>query len=70
MGREVLPEQPEGLIGGFLSWLGDNTHQISAEAATSKFSSAPKILLEDETVEIAFKCGGDFCARPGAQTLR
>ena len=58
--REVLPEQPEGLIGSFLSWLGDNTHQISAEDATAKFTSDPAILLEEETVEIAFKCGADF----------
>jgi len=58
--REVLPEQPEGPIGEFLSWLGDDAHQISADDATSKFSSAPAILLEGETVEIAFKCGADF----------
>jgi len=58
--REVLPEHPEGPIGEFFSWLGDNAHQIPAEDATRKFSSAPAILLENETVEIAFKCGSDF----------
>jgi len=34
--REVLPEQSPGLIGEFFNWLGDDTHQVSAEAATSK----------------------------------
>ena len=58
--REVLPEQPEGLISEFFSWLGDDYHQISAEDATAKFQASPKILLDDETVEIAFKCGRDF----------
>ena len=58
--REVLPEQPEGLLSEFFSWLGDDYHQISAEDATSKFTSDPNILLEDETVELAFKCGKDF----------
>jgi len=58
--REVLPEQPEGPIGEFFSWLGDNFHQISAEDATAKFTDNPPILLGDETVEIAFKCGADF----------
>jgi len=59
--REKLYEaHPEGLIGEFFSWLGDNFTQISAADATMKFSNAPRILLRDETVEIAFKCGKDF----------
>lgn len=58
--REVLPDQPEGLIGSFLSWLGDDFHQIPADDATAQFSCAPKILLPDETVEIAFKLDRDF----------
>lgn len=58
--REVLPEHPEGLIGEFFSWLGDNTHQVSAADATSKFSSSPAILVDSEEVELAFKCGRDF----------
>lgn len=61
MSREKLYEaHPEGLIGEFFSWLGDNVVQISAADATLKFSNAPRILLGDETVEIAFKCGKDF----------
>lgn len=58
--REVLPAHPEGLIGEFFSWLGDNFHQISAADANAQFHVAPAILLPDENVEIAFKCGADF----------
>ena len=65
--REVLPPCPEGPIGEFFSWLGDDFHQISADAATARFSAHPPILLPGETVEIAFKCGRDFYM---ATTLR
>jgi len=58
--REVLPPCPEGPIGELFSWLGDDFHQIPAAAATGKFKSAPAILLADEAVELAFKCGRDF----------
>jgi hypothetical protein len=58
--REVLPPCPEGPIGEFFSWLGDDFHQIPAAAATGKFKSNPAILLQDEVVELAFKCGRDF----------
>jgi len=58
--REIYPPAPEGLIGEFFSWLGDNFVQVSTEMAQMKFMNAPKILLDDEMVEIAFKCGKDF----------
>jgi len=58
--REVLPAQPEGGVSSFLSWLGDDYKQISAADATQKFQSDPGILLEEETVDLAFKCGRDF----------
>merc|ERR1719399_1746484 len=58
--REVLPPCPEGPIGELFSWLGDDFHQIPAAAATGQFKSAPAILLADEAVELAFKCGRDF----------
>lgn len=57
---EIMPPQPEGLIGEFFSWLGDDFHQISAMDATMQFANAPRLLLADETVELAFKCGKDF----------
>ena len=92
--REIQPECAPGLVGEFLNWLGDDAHQVSSEAATSRvrvarsspaptcavrrllaadvslrlcvlstrpqFSTHPAILLPDETVELAFKCGLDF----------
>jgi hypothetical protein len=58
--REMLPEQPEGVIASFLSWLGDDNKQIPREEATEKFKSDPSILLPDEDVDIAFKCGRDY----------
>jgi len=58
--REVLPPCPEGPIGEFFSWMGDDFHQIPAAAATEKFASYPPILLQGEAVELAFKCGRDF----------
>lgn len=42
----------------FLGWLG--AHQISAEEASEKLRSDPEILLPDETVDMAFKCGRDM----------
>jgi len=57
---KLYEARPEGLIGEFFSWLGDDAVQIAAVDATMKFHNAPKILLGDETVEIAFKCGKDF----------
>jgi len=58
--REVLPEQPEGVIGSFLSWLGDDNKAIPREEASEKFKSDPEILQPDEEVDIAFKCGRDY----------
>jgi len=63
LSREKLYEaHPEGLIDEFFRWYfgSDNSVQISAADATLKFSNAPRILLEGETVDIAFRCGRDF----------
>lgn len=58
--RQMLPPQPEGMVGNFMSWLGDDYKQISKEEALQKFTSDPPIMLEDETIDLAFKCGRDF----------
>jgi hypothetical protein len=58
--REVLPAQGEGLVGQFLSWIGDDYKQISADEATEKLTSDPAMLLPDEMVDLAFKCGRDM----------
>jgi len=56
----LFPPREEGAIGKFFSWLGDDHHQIPAEEVTQKLSSDPPMLLPDETVDIAFKCGRDM----------
>jgi len=58
--REVLPAHPQNAIEEFFSWLGDDNHAIPREDAEAKFKLSPKILLDDESVEMAFKCGRDF----------
>jgi len=58
--REVLPQQPEGGVGTFLSWLGDDYRQIEAKEVTEQLTSEPAMLLKDETVDLAFKCGRDL----------
>jgi hypothetical protein len=60
LNREVLPDREEGLVGQFLSWIGDDYKQISAEEAQQQFTTSPALLLPDETVEQAFKCGRDM----------
>mmetsp|Transcript_60226 Transcript_60226/g.111655 ORF Transcript_60226/g.111655 Transcript_60226/m.111655 type:complete len:768 (-) Transcript_60226:137-2440(-) len=56
----MVPKSEPGLCGQFLNWLGDDNHQISTEEAKEKFLSAPNMLLPDEQVELAFKCGRDM----------
>jgi len=47
-------------VGQFLSWIGDDYKQISADEATEKLTSDPAMLLPDEIVDLAFKCGRDM----------
>jgi len=43
-----------------LSWLGDDYKQIPREEVTTQLKSNPEVLLPDEEVDIAFKCGRDL----------
>mmetsp|Transcript_45598 Transcript_45598/g.105807 ORF Transcript_45598/g.105807 Transcript_45598/m.105807 type:complete len:771 (-) Transcript_45598:103-2415(-) len=56
----MLPPCEQDMCGKFLNWLGDDNHQISTDEAKEKFLSDPNILLPDEDVELAFKCGRDL----------
>jgi len=47
-------------IEGFLAWLGDDAHEISAEAASKALHESPPILQADEGVDLAFKVGRDM----------
>jgi len=58
--RTVVPPQPQGSMNTFLNWIGDDHHQISQEDITNKLRSDPEILLSDEPVDLAFKCGRDM----------
>lgn len=55
----AVPERgPQG-ISKFLDMLGDNASQINAAQCEAQFKTEPKILMDDEKVEMAFKCGRD-----------
>jgi hypothetical protein len=46
--------------GNFLDWMGDDCTQIDASQVESELKSGKtNILLPDETVDLAFKCGRD-----------
>lgn len=68
-GRRTAPAPPPsaaradgggggGTIGNFANWLGDNARQISAPEAEAQLK-AVNLLLADEQVELAFRCGRD-----------
>lgn len=63
-GSSVVPGSGASDAGSgvvqFLNWLGDNSHQIDAAAVNQMFHSSPAILLGDENVDLAFKCGRDL----------
>jgi len=47
---------------GIFDLLGDNASQIDAKKVEAALKTSPNILLPDESVELAFKCGRDsFC---------
>jgi len=56
----ILPDIAPGQVDLFLNWLGSDTHQISSDEAEQKLKSDPDILLNEETVDLAFKCGRDL----------
>jgi len=52
--------QNEEGVNAFLSWLGDDSREIDAAQVDSTLHSSPPILLKDERVDMAFKCGRDM----------
>lgn len=44
--------------GGFFRWFGDDNTQIDAKEIEGEFKKK-QVLLQDESVELAFKCGRD-----------
>lgn len=59
-GQFKTPEPSVGDVSSFLGWLGDDSHQINSEEVNKQLHEQTKILLPNETVEMAFKCGRDM----------
>mmetsp|Transcript_50624 Transcript_50624/g.123432 ORF Transcript_50624/g.123432 Transcript_50624/m.123432 type:complete len:808 (+) Transcript_50624:60-2483(+) len=61
-GAQVAAGLPQdvGGVSGFLSWLGSDATQIDPQAVNKRLHEETPILLPDETVEVAFKCGRDM----------
>jgi hypothetical protein len=62
---EIDPTPPnmdkkQTTAGNIIDWFGDNAKQIQATEVESTFKNEMPILLNDETVQIAFKSGRDY----------
>jgi hypothetical protein len=53
-------DQKQTTAGNIIDWFGDNAKQVDAKEVEKTFKTSMPILLQDETVEIAFKSGRDF----------
>lgn len=63
-GSDVAGGAPETMdiktgSGSVLAWMSGDSHQMNAAEVEAQFKSQSSILLDDETVEMAFKCGRD-----------
>jgi hypothetical protein len=61
--------QDVGGVSGFLSWLGDDGQQISSAAVQQRLTAETPILLPDEVVDAAFKCGRDMYVHTSKRLL-
>jgi hypothetical protein len=57
---EVLTPSPPAGVDKFLSWLGDDAHQIDARAVDEQLHTVNPMLQSDEHVQLAFKVGRDL----------
>jgi hypothetical protein len=83
-GRNVGAHVPEGAVptgmpidtskaGGinkFLEKLGGDARQMDTTECEAQFKTEPKILMDDEKVEMAFKCGRDAFLLTSKRILR
>ena len=58
-GDVIDPEPPnvdvqQSTVGNVIDWLGDNAQQVDAPTVEQRFKTEFPILLQDETVELAF----------------
>jgi hypothetical protein len=54
------PERVPSGVGSFANWLSGSASQVDEITLAKKLRKEPKILLPDETVDLAFKSGRDF----------
>ena len=57
--RCVSPTPYDCIVYQVLDWLGDNASQIDSKEMETQFKTTFPILLNEETVELAFKSGRD-----------
>mmetsp|Transcript_13514 Transcript_13514/g.31479 ORF Transcript_13514/g.31479 Transcript_13514/m.31479 type:complete len:254 (-) Transcript_13514:187-948(-) len=72
VGPDPVPSQFPTSVGGvegFLGWLGDDAHQIDAQTVNERLHNDTPILLPDEVVDVAFKCGRDMYVHTSKRML-
>ncbi|CAB9512461.1 Pfam:DUF1696 [Seminavis robusta] len=62
------PKAPD--MDSFTSWLTSNSVEIDADVVSHQLHSDPSILLDDERVERAYKCGRDMFVYTTLRLLR
>jgi hypothetical protein len=68
----AFPEDyvPAGGVTGFLSWLGEDHQQIDSKAVQKRLTEETLILLPDEVVQAAFKCGRDMHVHTNKRVMK
>mmetsp|Transcript_46043 Transcript_46043/g.85918 ORF Transcript_46043/g.85918 Transcript_46043/m.85918 type:complete len:793 (+) Transcript_46043:51-2429(+) len=56
---DVPHPDSDSKVGKFVDWLGNNARQMDAKEIEKHLKEELNILMNDETVEMAFKCGRD-----------
>lgn len=67
---QPAPAPEEGGFKGFMSVLTGDAAQINSESVDKQLRSCPAILQDDETVEMAFKCGRDMTVYTSKRLLK
>jgi len=52
-------DKKQSTMGDAMDWIGGNAQQVDAQEIENQFKTEFPILLEDEIVQMAFKCGRD-----------
>ena len=71
-GGAVVHDSNVNMAGntGFLDLLGSNFSQVDVKEVETRLKSNPNLLLEDESVELAFQCGRDSFIFTSKRVLR